>query len=267
MANYLIRVGVTCFIILLFLIIGALIWDSWYNDMSISDGICNVALIPIEGEVSPGAFASLEGTIITDIDDTRALILRAENDPYIKALMVQIDSTGGYAAGAELVANTLKNSTLPSVAVIRETGASAAYLIATGADRIYASPFSDVGSIGVTMSYVENWQQNDDSGLSYVQLSSAPYKDYGNPNKQLTEDERALLERDLAIWHEELVNQIARNRNLPVEEMMKISDGSSVPGEKAKELKLIDEVGDEYTAIEWLSKELNFPKEQLIICR
>src|SRR3989338_3767651 len=147
------------------------------------------------------------------------------------------------AAVSEIIANAVKNSVLPSVGLIREAGTSGGYLVATGADTIIASPFADVGSIGVTMSYVENWGQNEKEGLRYVSLSSGEYKASGDPNKPLTPAERSLAERDLKIYHEQFVKEVAENRGLSIEEISKLADGSSMPGSLALENKLIDALG------------------------
>jgi len=112
-----------------------------------------------------------------------------ENDEYIGALIVEIDSYGGYPVASEEITNALKRMKTPVIALIRESAASGAYLIATGADKIYASEASDVGSIGVTMSYLDYSEQNKDQGIIYQQLSSGKFKDSGDPDKELTEEE------------------------------------------------------------------------------
>jgi hypothetical protein len=80
-------------------------------------------------------------------------IRRAKNYPNVKAVLLSIDSSGGDATTGEEIANALKAVEVPSVAVIRSIGASAAYWAATGADTVFASRISDVGSIGATASY------------------------------------------------------------------------------------------------------------------
>lgn len=151
-------------------------------------------------------------------------------------------------------------------AVIREYGTSGGYLVATGADVIFASPFSDVGGLGITMSYLEQTEKNAQDGVRYVPLASAPFKDYGNPNKPLTATERMLIERDLKIYHEHFVQEIAENRNLPIEQVAKLADGSSVPGSLALQNKLIDAIGDQETARAWFAEELDLPPEEVEFC-
>ncbi|MFA5745084.1 MAG: S49 family peptidase [Candidatus Paceibacterota bacterium] len=253
------------------------IWGSWHDEwsgynasVSVSDGFCNIAIIPIVGDVIPYAGADEDGSgslsPSTNPDDTLAALRAAEADSNIRGVLVRIDSLGGSPVAAEVIANGFKHASLPLAALIREAGASAAYLAATGAKTIIASPFSDVGSIGVTMSYLDNTAKNVKDGLKYVPLTSAKFKDYGDPNKPLTADERALLERDLKIYHEQFVKEVAENRNLPIEQVAKLADGSSMPGALALENKLIDALGDQETARAWFAEQLKLPLEEVMFC-
>jgi len=261
-------------------VVGLQMYGSWYDEWSgynasvmISDGSCNIVVIPITGDIIPYAGADKDGTTYdTDLpptanpDDILATLRSAESDPNVLGVLVRIDSSGGTPVASEIIANGFKHSSLPVVALIRETGTSGAYMLATGAKTIIASPFSDVGSIGITMSYLENTAKNTNEGLQYISLASAKFKDYGNPDKSLTFDERNLLERDLKIWHEYFVKVVAENRNLSVEQVAKLADGSSMPGTLAFENKLVDTLGDQETARAWFAKQLEISLEEVVFC-
>ena len=272
------RITLWALAIIIAFAIGLRIFGSWHDEWSgynastmISDGSCNIAIIPITGDIAPYAGPDLDENgnklpLSTNPDDVLFTLRGAENDPNILGLLARIDSNGGTLAASEIISNGFKNSSLPVVALIREIGVSAAYLIATGAKTIIASPFSDVGGIGVTMSYLENTAKNNKEGLIYIPLASAKFKDYGNPDKSLTFDERILLERDLKIFHEHFVKLVAENRNLPVEQIAKLADGSSMPGSLALENKLIDSLGDQETARAWFAEQLKIKPEEVIFC-
>lgn len=237
-------------------------WSGYNASISISDGYCNIAVLPVVGDIttfSSNEESEGESYPYTNADEAVTYLRQVENDPNIKGVLIRIDSLGGYPAASEVIANAIKNSSLPSVALIREAGTSGGYLVATGADTIIASPFSDVGGIGVTMSYVENWKQNETDGLGYVSLASAKYKDYLDPNKPLTSEERSLVERDLKVWHDQFVKEVSENRDLPLEDVAKLADGSSMPGQLALDNKLIDWLGDQETAREWFTQQLDVP--------
>ncbi len=168
-----------------------------------------------------------------------AAIRHADADESVKAIVLDIDSGGGSPVAGEEIAQALKDSFKPTVVVIRQGGLSSAYWAATGAKRIFASKNSDVGSIGVTSSYLEDI--NTDA--KYIQLSSGKFKDSGDPDKPITEEEKRLFMRDVNIIYENFISDVSTNRSIPKDEVRAIADGSSVLGEAALSLKLIDEIG------------------------
>ncbi len=256
--------------------IGLILFGDWHDEWSgyngsayIGDGYCNIAVLPVEGEIHTyGVIYDDFGNELTstNMSDAVSFLSRAEAEPGILGVMALIDSSGGSAVAGEAIANELKKSVMPNVAFIAESGNSAAYLIATGADTIIASPFSDVGGIGVTMSYLNYSRQNQEQGIDYVELTSAKFKDYTSSDKPLTDEERTLLERDLSVWHDEFVNQVAQNRSLPVQDVAKLADGSSLPGKLALENKLIDQLGNKETVRAWFAQKLNIATEDIVFC-
>jgi protease-4 len=256
---------------------GLILWGNWHDEWSgynasayISDGYCNIAVVPILGDItSYGEYADENGDLYTSttMGDTMSLLSQAEYDPYIAGILAFVDSPGGEPVTSELIANGLKSSSMPVAAFIGEVGASGGYLAATGADTIIASPFSDVGSIGVSMSYLDYTQQNRTEGIEFVSLSSAKFKDYGSPDKIMTVEERTLLERDLEIYHDEFVRQVAENRGMPIEDVTTLADGSTMPGSLALEAGLIDALGDRETVREWFAQELGLPSEEVVFCQ
>jgi len=245
-------------------------WTGYNNSLSVSDGYCNIAVVPIMGEIhSYGALYDDYGNevVSTNMSDSLELIRRAEEDLNILGILALVDSPGGTAAAAEMIGDELKSSSVPVAAYIAESGTSAAYLVASAADTVIASPFSDVGSIGITMSYLNYTEQNKEQGVEFISLTSAKYKDYTNPDKPLTYDERILLERDLAIWHDEFVNQVAMNRTLNKDDVLKLADGSSVPGKLALETGLIDALGTKETARDWFAEQLNVSSKEIVFCQ
>lgn len=257
--------------------VGLKIWGDWHDEWSgynysqyISDGVCNIAVIPVVGDLTTFSVASDElgeELLSTSMADTLGLIGKAEKDPGISGIFVLIDSGGGSGSAGDFIAKELQKSQMPVAAYIFDTGSSAAYLAATGADTIIASPFSSVGSIGVTMSYLDYTKQNTNEGLQFVDLSSAKFKDSGTPDRTLTTEERGLFERDLDIWHEEFVKQVSTNRNLPIDDVAKLADGSTLPGKLALENKLVDKIGDKETARAWFSEKLGLSVEEVVFCQ
>jgi protease IV len=243
-------------------------WSGFNASTSVGDGTCNIAVIPVYGEMTSYAQTDAYGLPVggTSIDQTEYWIRTAEGDPSIKGMLFMVDSGGGAPSAGETLANDLKRSPLPSAALVRDVAASAAYWLASGTDQIFASALSNVGSIGVTMSYLERSSQNEDSGLYYVDLASGPYKDTGNPDKFLTEEEHELLQRDIDLMHQEFVRQIADNRGLPITEVEALADGSTMLGAAALDAGLIDQIGDRESVRNWFAMTLELDPEQVIFC-
>ena len=233
------------------------------------DESCNVIGIELRGDIYTYVPLDYEGDVLSGYEDTTT----SENVMYalssgdasdnIQAILIEVDSYGGSPAAAEEIMNAIKHTQKPVVAFVREGGLSAAYYAITPADRIFALKNSDIGSIGVTMSYVNNVFKNQQEGLSYVQLATGKFKDAGSPDRPLTQEDRNLFMRDLQIIHENFIQAIVENRSLPLEQVRALADGSSVLGEQAKELGLIDEIGGYAEATGYLSELLG---EEVEVC-
>lgn len=219
---------------------------------------CNVVGVELRGAlftyVPPLKYPETE-TFENDITSSEEVVnylWNAEHDDAIKAVIVEVDSAGGLPVAGEEVANMIKEMEKPVVAVIRQQGLSAAYWAISSADRIFASRNSDVGSIGVTSSYSENILTDK----RYVELSSGKFKDAGDPDRRLTEEEKNIFLRDVKIVHENFIQDVASNRAIPIESVRVFADGSSVLGERAKSLGLIDSIGGYFEAEKYIEEEI-----------
>jgi len=209
---------------------------------SISDGACNIAVLPIDGTILP--FTGIGGfDLITTPDWVAQFMDTAESDPNIAGVLLEINSPGGTPVASERIAQRIADSSLPVVGLIGDIGASGGYMVGAASDFLIASAMSDVAGIGVNMSYIEESQKNEEEGLTYVQLMTGKYKDIGSPNRPITDEERELLQADLEIIHNEFIDIIAKYRELPRTEVELIADGASMPGRRALEADLIDAIG------------------------
>jgi protease-4 len=210
---------------------------------------CNVALIDIKGSLvttyTPYDTLISQGSIWPEVESDFIVskIQAAAEDANIKAIVLNIDSPGGNAVAGEEIMNALLGADKPTVAHIRSIGTSAAYWAATGADQIFASKNSEIGSIGVTMSYLEEVKKNEKDGRVYRQITAGKYKDIGSPAKILTDEDRNILQQIIDQIQLNFIQAVAYNRKLDVTFVTRLADGASMLGEKALELQLIDSIG------------------------
>lgn len=194
---------------------------------------------------------------ITSSEEVVSKLKDATGNPNIKAVVLEIDSGGGSPVGAEEIASALKSLGKPSIAWVRGGASSAAYWVASAADTVIASKSSDIGSIGVTISYVDNAKQNIKDGLTYNQLTTGKYKDTGTPDRTLTVDERSLIQRDLDIVLDNFIQAVATNRHLSVARVTALADGSTMLGRMALRNGLIDQLGTQEEVWQKLEAVIN----------
>lgn len=238
-------------LVVLFIFLISYFLSSFFNDFSAAKLDSRVAVIPIYGEItledSNGFFS------INQIASTNTIveqIKKAQNDATIKGVIFEINSPGGTVVASGEIANAIKKLNKPKVAWIREVGASGAYWAASSTDKIIADPMSITGSIGVLGSYIGFSGLMQKYGVTYEEFNGGKYKDLGSPYTNITNDERVLLQSKINMIHEYFINSVAKNRNMSVENMKKLADGSFYLGLEAKENGLIDELGGKQEAID-----------------
>lgn len=234
------------------------------GDTGTGNSSCNTALIKINGEiVEYKSGPSDEWTDEVAFGDIITYLENAESDSDIKAIIVEINSGGGSTVGGQRIANALKRATKPTVALVDESANSSAYWIASGADRIFASNLSDVGSIGIIWSQNNQVEKDKKDGYEFNILTSGKYKSIGDAQVPLSQNDKNMLMKDIMKMHEIFVNEIATNRNIDRDIVAKLADGSSMLGEDALEAGLIDEIGDLFTVKNYLA---NWIGEDVRVC-
>ena len=225
-----------------FLIVSFLLANS-FNKIDLSD---KIVFIPLKGVIVSGENGGILGEDVTYSTDFINYLNKAKDDPTIKAVIIEIDSPGGTALGSKEIADNIKEFNKPIVGWIRSVGASGAYWAASATDVIIADPISITGSIGVISSYLEYEGLMRKYGVEYERLVTGKYKDLGSPYKNLTVEERNLLLKKLNIIHKVFVDDVNKNRK---KDLSKYSTGEFFLGLEAKEIGLIDHLGNKETAI------------------
>jgi protease-4 len=209
------------------------------------------------GRTSYIARIKIQGLIRGDQDRVEALERLGRTSA--KAVIVHIDSPGGTTAGSEQLNDSLTRlkQKKPVVVVVDGLAASGGYIAAVAADHIVAQETSIVGSIGVLFQYPNFTELLKTVGVQVETIKSSPLKAAPSGFEPTSPEARAAIEaivRDTYGWFKQLVRT---RRGLDESELARVSDGRVFTGRQGLELKLIDEIGDEKSAVAWLAKTKN----------
>lgn len=219
-------------------------------------GFGNVALIKINGEITTEENSFPLGNQIVSSSEIVSYLEEADKNPQVKAILIEINSPGGSPVASEEIATALKKIKKPKIALIRDIGTSGAYWVASAADEIIASPVSITGSIGVTGSYLQFSGLLQKYGVGYEEIKSGEYKEIGSPYRNLTNEERQILQDAIMQTHQYFVKNVAENRNMSLEDVENLATGQFFTGQDAKYYGLIDDLGGKDRAESILKEKL-----------
>lgn len=194
------------------------------------------------------------------IDDFR-------KNPQIAGVVVRINSPGGTVAAAQEIYQAIKDlgKVKPVVASMGTISASGGLYVAMAADTIVASAGTLTGSIGVITKRINLEEVLPFFKIKFETLKSGRLKDLGNISRALTSEEKGLLEEMLVEIHGQFKKTVAEARKLKPEVVDQFADGRIFTGAKAKELGLIDEVGDMGRAIAILKEKTGLKGEPRLV--
>ncbi len=195
---------------------------------------------------------NIEGTISTS-DEILKQLKKFRKKSSIKAVLLRVNSPGGTVAPAQEIYREIERTKKkkPVVVSMETVAASAAYYISSNADNIVCSRGTITGSIGVIMILPEIHKVIQKIGVDVNIIKAGKYKDLGVGVKPLGEDERNILENFTAEVHEQFISDVAKGREgkIDKEKLKEIADGRFFTGEKAKEMGLVDTIGNFYDAV------------------
>lgn len=214
------------------------------------------------------AVMDVEGVIIDSKDFIKQL-KKYDEDSSIKAIILRINSPGGGAAASQEMYTAVKRirdrKKKPIVSSISTVGASGAYYVASGTDRIYASSASIVGSIGVIAEWVNYGDLLHWAKLKDVTMKAGELKDAGNPARDMTPAERAYLQGLIDDMHGQFIHDVAQGRGMKDNDLKPLANGKVWTGSQALPLKIIDQIGDFQTAVDDTAKKVGIKGEPTIV--
>ncbi len=200
----------------------------------------------------------IEG-IIAESKQIMEDIIRFKEDDDIKGVILRINSPGGSVGPTqEIYREVIKLKEKKKVFVsMGSVCASGGYYIAAAGDKVYANPSTITGSIGVIMQSVIRADLMKKIGLQSNTIKAGDLKDAGTPFREMTKEERAYLDGLVKNIHEQFIKDVAMSRSMEPAKAKKLADGRIYTGLQAKELGLVDNIGNFYDTVDDFKKALN----------
>jgi len=203
------------------------------------------------------AIVEIKG-VITQSSGIIEEINQYQEDEGVKAIILRIDSPGGGVGPAQEIHREILKFKLKSkkkvVTSMGSVAASGGYYIACASDLIIANPGTITGSIGVLMEFTNIEELFKKIGIKGVVLKSGEHKDIGSPFREMTPEEKRIIQEVIDNVHRQFVQAVAEGRKMDREKVMQIADGRILTGEQAKQIGLVDQIGNLQDAIDIVAK-------------
>jgi len=225
-------------------------------------GGAKVAVVQVEGVIGTEVSRGL------DTEDIVRTLSEYRDDPAIRAVVLRINSPGGVVAPTQEIATAvrrLREAKKPVVASLGSVAASGGYYVAVAADRIYASPGTRTGSIGVVMQLANVEGLLKKVGVEYVVVKAGAYKDVGNFARPMTPEERRILQSLLDDVYDQFIGAVAEGRGLDPQTVRSFAEGRIYSGRQAQGLKMVDDLGGLDDAIDAAAKMAGLPGKPRVV--
>lgn len=234
---------------LLLIALGVVFYLLFYNFGANSGKTKSFSLSEKIGVVNVSGIISDSTGIVQQLDEFG-------NDDSLAAVVLRIDSPGGGVAASQEIYDAVVELKKKKkvVASMGSIAASGGLLIACGADKIVANPGTITGSISAIMQFANVEELLKKIGLKASAVKSGKYKDLGSPLREMTSEERKIVQDLVDDIYNQFVDVIVRDRKISREEVIKIADGRVFSGRQAKEYGLVDSLGDMRSAAKLASQ-------------
>jgi protease-4 len=190
--------------------------------------------------------------VITESFDVIEEIHQYQEDEGVKAIVLRIDSPGGGVGPSQEIHREISKVKMKKKVItsMGSVAASGGYYIACSSDLIVANPGTITGSIGVLMEFTNIEELLKKIGVKGVVVKSGEHKDIGSPFREMTPDEKKIVQEVIDNVHQQFIDAVVQGRKLDREKVVQIADGRILTGEQAKQLGLVDEMGNLQDAID-----------------
>jgi protease-4 len=204
--------------------------------------------------------------VILDAEEYLMAINAMAKDRNIKAIVVRIDSPGGSVGASQEIFEELKKTRMkkPVIVSMGSVAASGGLYVSLGGTKIFASPGTVTGSIGVVLEIPNIEKLLKKVGVETETIKSGAYKDTGSIYRPLTSEEKKYLREKVKLIHDQFIKAISEERKIPIEKVKEFADGRIFTGEEALSLGLIDELGNFWDAVNEAKKLAKITEAKLV---
>jgi protease-4 len=207
-----------------------------------------IAIVDVEGVIVPGEAPppspfSVGPTGVAYSQTVIDHLQRAKADENVKAIVLRVDSPGGSVFASDEIYQELKEVDKPIITAMGNVAASGGYFVAAPTDEIWASPLTLTCSVGAVMRFFNLEQFSEEYGVTAITISSGQFKDTGNPFREFTEEDRAILQSMVDEAYDAFVGVVAEGRGMTDEQVREIADGRICTGRQAQAMGLVDKLG------------------------
>jgi len=214
-------------------------------------------LVPFEKKSASFSFkdkigvVTIEG-VLRNSKDTINQLDKYEKDGNVKAIVLRVNSPGGAVVPSQEIYDKILQLKKSKKVIVSmgSVAASGGYYVACAADRIIANPGTITGSIGVIIQFSQIEDLLKKIGLKTTVVKAGRYKDVGSPVRDMTPDEKSLIQDVIDDIHNQFIEVVLSNRNIPREKIKNIADARIFTGRQALKIGLVDDLGNMEYAID-----------------
>lgn len=193
--------------------------------------------------------------VISDSKKIIAKLNRLNENESVKGIVIRLDSPGGSVGPSQEIYEAVKKIKKPVVASMGSVAASGAFYVACAAPKVYANPGTLTGSIGVIMEFANLEKLYDWAKIKRYSIKTGKFKDAGAEYREMTTEDRALLQGVVDDVLSQFKAAVASGRKLSSEKVTAVADGRIFSGMQAKQLGLVDELGTLQDAVDEVAKQ------------
>lgn len=234
-----------------------------YDEMVLESGddAERIAVLDVDGVIQDTGAPSPFAAAGYNHQSFLSQLAEIEADTTVKGIVLYVNSPGGGVLESSDIYDEIiaiqESREIPIYVSMGSMAASGGYYISAPADKIFVHPETITGSIGVIMESLNYSELADKLGIDFNTIKSGEYKDMMSPNREMTKEERAMLQEMIDDSYERFVGIVADGRDMTVDEVKKVADGRVMNGRQAIEAGLADDYGKLPDAVEALKADFN----------